>query len=85
MKTASLLFLIIIRTSFTAKSQTVIHINQVSYDSQIGKVAVIETVKIINKNCRFSIFDINTGNTEFSGMLGPEQLVNEWAPGEKFY
>lgn len=69
------------------KSQAapVVYVNQVAFDSDGPKMAVIGTEKALAGRVAFDIVDTKSGRTEFSGTLGSPQPIDEWARGKIFY
>jgi type 1 glutamine amidotransferase len=77
----------------------VIYVNQVGYDREGPKTAVISTGRELagpgpqvfhlpdagNSHNAFSVLDAGSGKTVFSGTLGAPQRVDEWDPDKVFY
>jgi hypothetical protein len=66
-------------------SQTVIHVNQVAYDSRGPKTAVISTNKLLQASITFSLEDTVTGKAVYTGKTAPGAQVAEWFPGKYYY
>jgi hypothetical protein len=65
-------------------AEPVIYINQVGFDSQSPKIAVIGAGTIL-KQTNFSIVNTKTKAIAYSGKLSPGQKIDEWIPGKVFY
>ena len=71
--------------SFVVNAKPVIYINQVAFNSDAPKVALIGNDESFTDNPGFALVSVNTHKIVFTGKLGREMQINEWAPGERFY
>jgi hypothetical protein len=81
----SLITSLLIILSASAFAQSVIYINQVGFDSRGPKIAVIGSDAPWSSKITFSIVNVNTHKTEFTGTLSAAQKVTDWFPGKVFY
>ena len=66
-------------------AKTLIYINQVAFNSDAPKVALIGDDESFTDNPRFTLVSVNTHKIVFTGKLGREMQITEWAPGKHFY
>jgi hypothetical protein len=78
-------FLIILTLSVSAYADPNIYINQVGFDSRGPKIAVVVTDEPLPAKTMFKVINAINGQTAFTAMLGAQQKVEEWAPGQFFY
>jgi hypothetical protein len=78
----SIIFLLAI--SFCGTAQPIIHINQVAFDTNLPKIAVLESGYAIT-NASFSVIDSRTKRTVYSRVIGDAERLDEWARGKLFY
>jgi hypothetical protein len=71
--------------SIAAFAQPVIYANQVGFDSNAPKIAVISVDHQLPTNSTFSIYRIDNNKIAFTGALGAAQTIDEWAPGKIYY
>jgi hypothetical protein len=71
--------------SFIVNAKPVIYINQVAFNSDAPKVALIGDDKSFTDNLSFSLISVITHKIVFTGKLGHEMQITEWAPGKHFY
>lgn len=77
-----LLFILIF--SLPASGKPIIYINQVGFDSRGPKIAVIGSDTPVTDKPVFTLID-TAGNTVFTGTLGAQQQVADWATGKYYY
>ncbi|MBK0380485.1 glycoside hydrolase family 9 protein [Mucilaginibacter segetis] len=66
-------------------AKPVIYINQIAFDSNGPKTAVVRfDVKPVTP-IKFTLINITNGNVVFTGTLADPQVITEWAPGKVFY
>src|ERR1700743_1451573 len=82
-KTALIIFFSIL--SLSAYAKPVIYINQIGFDSRGPKIAVIGSDSPLPAKTGFTLTDISTGKTEFTGTLGVQEKVEDWYPDKVFY
>src|ERR1700753_26439 len=68
-----------------SNAQPIIYINQVAFDSNSPKIAVIGTDVKFDENAVFTIIDAVSSKIEFSGKLSTAEQVKDWAPDKIFY
>jgi hypothetical protein len=76
---------LLIILSASVFAQPIIYINQVGFDSRGPKIAVIGSNVPLPSKITFSIVDINTHKTEFTGTFSAAQKVADWFPDKVFY
>jgi hypothetical protein len=69
----------------TPRENIVIHVNQVAYDLEAPKFAVLETTQRLPESMRFRIVDALNSKTLFEGTLDGSQICQEWFPGKIYY
>jgi hypothetical protein len=80
-----LLLLILFSGFYNVHAAPVIYINEVAFDSTAPKTALIGDDQKYTGHIAFTIVSTITHKTVFTGTLGSEQQVNDWAPGKHFY
>ncbi|MCW3118083.1 MAG: hypothetical protein JWM28_2165 [Chitinophagaceae bacterium] len=70
--------------SLTGYTSPVIYINQVAYDLQGPKMAVIRTDEEMKGTIKFTLINLATSKEEFTGQSGTTMTIEEWAPGSFF-
>src|ERR1700744_2035716 len=80
-----ILLLAVVLTSLKTFADPVIYINQVAFNAGAPKDALIGDDKVYAGKVTFTIVSKATHGTMYTGMLGPKQQINEWAPGKYFY
>ena len=83
-----LLFLLVIFCGFcslSAFSKPVIYINQVAFNSNAPKSALIGDDELYTWPVSFTLINSLTQKIVFTGKLGRGQQINEWMPGKYFY
>ena len=83
-----LLFLLVIFCGFcslSAFSKPVIYINQVAFNSNAPKSALIGDDELYTWPVSFMLINSLTQKIVFTGKLGRGQQINEWMPGKYFY
>jgi hypothetical protein len=76
---------ILFTLSVSAFAQPVIYINQIGFDTNGPKIAVIGSGAALPAKTGFSIVDAGSGNVAFSGTLGTAQKVEDWYKDKVFY
>jgi hypothetical protein len=80
----ALLFSLFLIHPFITYAKPVIYVNQIAFDSNAPKTAVVQLdVKAIGK-LPFSLIDA-AGKIAFTGILGAPQVITDWRPGKVFY
>ena len=69
----------------SSSAAPVIYVNQVGFERDGPKVALIGTGNALTGKEGFHLIGEGSGKVEFSGMLGSGQRIDEWAPGRTFY
>jgi len=77
-----LLFIVL---SFSVKAQPVIYANQVGFDANRPKIAVVRFDQPLTRKTIFNIVNTATKKSEFAAVLSGPQTIDEWAPGKSFY
>jgi hypothetical protein len=86
MKTLRIL-LLIATACIASKSmaEPIIYINQVAFDSNTPKIAVIGSDVKFDQNAIFTIINASSSKVEFTGKLTGPKKIEDWAPGKVFY
>lgn len=63
----------------------VIYINQVAFNTNAPKTALIGDDQKYTGQVNFTLINVATKQTVFTGTLGKQQQISEWAPGKYFY
>jgi hypothetical protein len=71
--------------SLAGYAKPVIYINQIAFDSNAPKTALVGDDKKYDGHIMFAIVNAATKKTVFRGALGNNQQIAEWAPGKYFY
>ena len=70
--------------SLPVMSQTVIHVNQVAYDSRGPKMAVVASDGPLPAALPFTLVKAD-GSAAYKGRLGKGEQVQDWFPGKYYY
>ncbi len=70
--------------SYAAFAKPVIYVNQIAFDSNAPKTAVIELDSKAAGKLSFNLIDAN-GKIVFIGFAAAPQIITEWFPGKVFY
>jgi hypothetical protein len=87
MKQATYTFYLLLALCFCStllQATPIIYINQVGWDSQAPKVAVVQTDAPLAGSTSFTLSS-PSGETVFTGTLSTAMPIEEWAPGKSFY
>jgi len=76
---------LLLTTFYRCYSQPAIYINQVAFDNNAPKTALIGDEQQYIRPVAFNIINTITLKSVFTGVLGVGQQINEWAPGKYFY
>jgi hypothetical protein len=76
----SLLFLPVL-----SYASPVIYINEVAFDSNAPKSALIGDDRKYTAQVIFTLIDVTSKKAVYTGALGIAQQINEWVPGKYFY
>jgi hypothetical protein len=68
-----------------SNAQPVIYINQVAFNTDAPKIALIGDDQQYKGLVKFTIVNVINLKVVFTGQLGSKQEINEWAPGKYFY
>ena len=71
--------------SAQAFSQLTIYVNQVAFDENASKIAVIRTDEELPATATFSIIAVGNEKVGFTAHVSRKYLVDEWFPGKFFY
>ncbi|WP_461452281.1 glycoside hydrolase family 9 protein [Mucilaginibacter sp.] len=89
LKNISFKFLIIafwaISVPFLSYAKPVIYINQIAFNINAPKTALVGTQKQLKGYIGFILVNNKTQQTVFTGALSQKQQIHDWAPGEYFY
>ena len=66
-------------------AQPVVYANQVGYDTDYPKIAVVGTDHQLSPNAAFNIVDAEHNEVAFTGSLGAAERIDEWTPGRQYY
>jgi hypothetical protein len=70
--------------SLISYAKPVIYVNQIAFDSNAPKTAVVQLDKKAIGKVTYNLIDA-TGKIAFTGILGAPQTIAEWRPGKVFY
>jgi len=76
------LFLMI---SFSAFAQDAIYVSQIGFDTNGPKIAVVGVAGKFPANKKFTVVDVISKKTVFTGVLRPAQQVEDWYKDKYFY
>ena len=62
-----------------------IFINQVAFDRNASKIAVLQADGALNATLPFEVVDMETSETICWGIVGKAMQLDDWAPGKFFY
>jgi hypothetical protein len=79
-----LLFIGLLIYSCTVFAKPVIYVNQIAFDSDAPKIAVVQLDGKASNKLTFSLIDV-AGKSAFTGLLTNAQAMAEWLPGKLFY
>jgi hypothetical protein len=82
--TANVISFLIIIFPFITQAQPVIFVNEVAYDANIPKIAIVRLDEKI-PTLSFDIINLATNRSEFQGNSDAVQTINEWDSGKYFY
>jgi hypothetical protein len=85
MKSVFLLFAAVLFLSVTGFAQPIIYANQIGFDSNGPKIAVVSTDHPLTRKTVFRLINTATNKAEFTGVLGGPQNIDEWTPGKSYY
>lgn len=71
--------------AFNALAKPVIYVNQIAFDTHAPKTAVVQFYHLQKGRVSFSLIDVRTNKTAFTGLLATPQSVIEWFPGNIYY
>jgi hypothetical protein len=71
--------------SFISIAQPVIYANQIGFDANGPKIAVVSLDHKLTRKTTFNLVNTTTYNTEFTGTLNRPQNIDEWTPGKIYY
>jgi len=71
--------------SITCLAQPAIYVNQVGFDARGPKIGVIGIDHPLAPNASFNLINTENNKTEFTGILGTPQTIDEWTPGKTYY
>jgi hypothetical protein len=71
--------------SFNCFSTPVIYVNQVGFDANAPKIAVISVDSKLPDSAVFQVLNAVTGKVAFTGNLKNPVSIDEWMPGKIFY
>jgi hypothetical protein len=66
-------------------AQPTIYMNQVGFDSQGPKIAVVGFDQQLTRKTVFHLVNVVTHKQEFTGVLSGPQTIDEWTPGKSYY
>jgi hypothetical protein len=85
MKQLSILLLSLFLLINAAIAQPVIYANQVGFDTNGPKIALIGSDQKLSEPPVFNIIEAGTNKTEFSAKAESPQSIDEWTPGKFYY
>jgi len=72
-------------TAPASSVSTTIYVNQAIFPPTTPKTAVVGTDQLLPVNTTFSLVDVGTNTTAFTGQLTSPASVKEWNAGNRFY
>ncbi len=63
----------------------IIYINQIAFDTESPKIAVIGVDNKLPEKSVFTIINSKSGKIEFTSLLGKPKSIDEWVAGKLFY
>ncbi|QKJ32061.1 glycoside hydrolase family 9 protein [Mucilaginibacter mali] len=85
MKHTILTLLIFCSLTLLAQDKPVIYTNQVAFDINGPKSALVGNGQKLPPHTAFALVDAGNSKPVFTGTLGPAQQITEWRPGQYFY
>jgi type 1 glutamine amidotransferase len=85
MKKIAWLWAVFASVNLCAQTTPTLYINQVTFDSQGPKMAVIGAGALLPEQTPFFLVNAASGRIAFSGFLGNPRPIDEWAPDRQFY
>ena len=79
----SLVFLLVL--SVTGYAQPTIYANQIGFDSNGPKIAVVSTDRSLTRKTVFNVVNTATNKAEFTSILSGPTTIDEWTPGKNYY
>lgn len=76
---------LVVSVTGTCFADPVIYINQVGFNSQDAKIAVIGNDVALPQNTKFHIIDSRSGKIRFTAALSKAMQINDWMPGKVLY
>jgi len=80
-----LILLLLLAALYNGYSQPVIYINEVAFDNNAPKIALIGDEQQYTGPVAFTIINSATSKTVYSGTLGTQEQIKDWEPGKYFY
>lgn len=77
--------IILLFLSFAVYSKPIIYVNQVGFDTNSSKIAVIGVDHNLDSKATFNIIELASGKTVFTSSVEKSQSVAEWKLGQLFY
>lgn len=71
--------------SIYTKADPVIYVNQVAYDSEAPKKAVVKLDVLLKETINFSLINTASQQTDFKGILKKQGAIEQWTPGKYYY
>jgi hypothetical protein len=71
--------------SYIAFAQPAIYANQIGFDTEGPKIAVVGVDHQLTRKTVFNLVNTLTNETEFTGVLSGPQTIDEWTPGKLYY
>lgn len=71
--------------SFMGIAQPVIYANQIGFDANGPKIAVVSMDHRLTRKTIFNLVNTTTCKAEFTGVLSGPQNIDEWTPGKIYY
>jgi hypothetical protein len=69
----------------TAFAKPVIYVNQIAFDSQAPKIAVVQFDSKLTRAVSYNLINIQTGKIAFTGRLTRPETITDWLPGKLFF
>jgi len=85
MKKSTVFIAFLLCLSVTTFAQPVIYANQVGFDSESAKIAIVGVDHRLAGQTAFTLINVATGKAEFLGTLGDPEKIDEWTPGKSYY
>jgi hypothetical protein len=85
MKKVAALFITALLLSITTFAEPIIYANQIGFDSNAPKIAVIAVDEMLNGNPSFALINMASHKAVFTSTLNKAERIDDWTPGKIYY